>query len=68
MGAVKHIKAALKAKKISQIELAHHIDKPLQSVYNQFHRDAMSFETLETYADAIGCDVVLIDRETGETY
>ena len=68
MGASKHIKAALKAKKISQIEFAELSGKPLQTIYNTLHRDTMTYETAERYADVIGCDVVLIDRETGETY
>lgn len=68
MGASEHIKAALKANRITQDELAKRVDKPTQTVYNMMFRDTMKFNMVETYADAIGCDVVLRDRETGECY
>ena len=30
--------------------------------------DNMKMKSLEEYANALGCDVVLLDRETGEIY
>lgn len=68
MGASEHIKKALKDKRITQEQLAEMVNKPTQTVYNMMHRDTMKFTMVEIYADAIGCDVVLVDRETGKIY
>ncbi len=68
MGASEHIKRALKDKRVTQEELAERVKKPRQTVYNMMSRDTMKFSMVEVYADAIGCDVVLIDRETGKVY
>ena len=68
MGAAEHIKRALKSKKVTQKELAVMMGKPIQTVYNTINKDSMFFSHVEEYADAIGCDVVLVDRETGQIY
>lgn len=68
MGASEHITKALKAKKIKKNKLAEMIGKTPRTVYNTLDRDAMTYTMVELYADALGCDVVLRDRETGEIY
>ena len=69
MGASKKIKIALVDKGIKQSELARMLGyKSINSVYNMLGRDNMTFATVEEWADAIGCDVVLRDRTTGKIY
>ena len=68
MGASKHIKRVLFEKELKTADLAERINKPLQSVYNQLNRDTWKYAEVETVADALGCDVVFIDRETKEIY
>lgn len=70
MGAAKHIKMALADKDIKSGDLAELIgygDRK-QTFYNKLSRDKMSFEDVEEVARAIGCEVVLLDKETGKTY
>lgn len=69
MGASKKIKKALIDKGIKQKELAEVLGyKSINSLYNMLNRDNMTFENAERWANAIGCDVVLRDRETGKIY
>ena len=69
MGASKKIKKALIDKGITQKELAERVGyKNIVSIYNMLGRDNMTFEVIERWADAIDCDVVLRDRETGKIY
>lgn len=37
-------------------------------VYNMLCRDKMTFATVETMADILGCDIIFKDRETGKEY
>ena len=68
------IKMIMKAKKMHSQELADKIGISKQTVYNTFGNDShsersgMTFETVARYADALGCDVIIRDRETGEEY
>lgn len=68
MSVKKQIKKALVSRQMTQQELAEKLGKPYGTVRNALSRDNMRASTLEEYADALGCDVVLIDRETGEIY
>ena len=68
MGATKHIKRVMFEKEYKTADLAQKINKPLQSVYNQLGRDTWKFSEVETVADALGCDVVFIDRQTKNIY
>lgn len=68
MGASKHLKAAMKDKKIKVAELSEMTGKPMQTIYNAMHRDNMYFDLAEMYAEAIGCEVVLRDKDTGKIY
>lgn len=67
-GASKRLKMAMLDKGISQVQFAEMIGKPTQSFYNMMNRNTMTFKTVEEFADALGCDVVLRDRETGKEY
>lgn len=69
MGASKKIKKVLIDKDIKQKELAERLGyKGRTSIYNMLAKDNLTFENVERWADAIGCDVVLRDRETGKIY
>ncbi len=68
MSAIKALKKAMKQKHIQQQELADKTDRKLQTVRNTFHRGNMTCAVIEQYADIVGCDVVLRDRETGEIF
>ena len=69
MGAKKHIKLAMTDKNIKSSEVAEalKIDK-IQAFYNKVNRDTMSFKDAEKIANALGCDIVFIDRETKKMY
>jgi len=69
MGASKHIKIAMTDKNIKPGAVAAVLgydDK--QVFYNKISRDTMKFDDVEKIADALGCDVVLIDRVTKKVY
>ena len=69
MGVSKKIKMALIDKEVSQKELAERLGyKGKNTIYNMLKRDNMTYATVEQWADAIGCDVVLQDRLTKKIY
>lgn len=68
MGATKHIKRALFEKDITAAALADIIKKPKQSFYNQLGRDTWKFSEVERIADILNCDIVFVDRATGDKY
>lgn len=69
MGASKKIKKALYDKDILQMDFAQMLGyKSINSFYNMLSRDNMTFAVVERWADALGCDIVLKDRETGKIY
>ena len=68
MGASKHIKTAMLDKGIKPGAVAVALGSDPQVFYNKICRDTLKFSDVEKIADALGCDVVLIDRETKKTY
>lgn len=68
MGAAKHIKIAMANKDIKPGEVAERLNMPPQTFYNKLSRDTMKYADVETIADAIGCDVRLVDRSSGDLY
>ncbi len=68
MGASVHIKAAMVYKGITQSAFAESLGRNPQTFYNMLTRDAMRFSEAETIADALGCDIVFKDRQTGQLY
>ena len=67
-GIGKHIKIALLDKGMAQTELAESLEQPVQSIYNMFQRDSFTMKTVNRIADALNCEVVLQDKETGKIY
>lgn len=68
MGASKKLRMLMIDKEVSQKEFAEMIGKSLNNVRNTLYNDNFKMETLEAWADALGCDVVLRDRKTGKLY
>ena len=68
MGAKEKIRRAARRKKETYESIAKKLKMPLQSYANRLARDRMSFDYAEKVADALGCDIVFLDRETGEIY
>lgn len=68
MGLSKNIKIAMLQKDIKQTELATAINKDSQQLYNALYRDTFISKTGVEIADALQCDIVLRDRETGKIY
>lgn len=68
MGASKQIKQVMIEKNIKVSELAAKIGMKSQPLSNKLFRDTMSFSDVATIADALGCDVKIVDRETGKEF
>ncbi len=68
MGLSKNIKIAMLQKDIKQTELATAINKDSQQLYNALYRDTFISKTGVEIANALQCDIVLRDRETGKIY
>ena len=68
MGASKRLRMAMLDKDVSVVKLAEMTGKATQTVYNALAADNFKYDNLSTYANALGCDVVLLDRKTGKTY
>ncbi len=68
MGASQKLKDIMKHKRIKQTELAEQSGKQLQALRNMLYRDNMTYATVEQLADALGCDIVFIDRKTRKQY
>ena len=68
MGASKHIKTALIDKNIKPGAVAAALAMDPQAFYNKINRDTMKYTDVEKIADVLGCDVVLMDRETKKYY
>lgn len=68
MGAANKIRKRLIDLGMTQIQFSEQIGKSFSTVRNLLSNDNLRMSTLEEWADALGCDVALIDRETGEIY
>lgn len=68
MGLSKNFRMCMLDKDIKQTQLAEQMDKDLQQVYNAFYRDLFITKNGERFADALNCDIVLRDRNTGKIY
>lgn len=67
MGMSKAIKEAMEYKGIKSGQLADVLGKNRQTLYNWLSKDTMGDKVIEV-ADALGCDVVLIDRKTRKQF
>lgn len=67
-GASVKLSMAMLDKGISKADFAREADMPVQSLYNMLNRNTMKYKQVEMFADILGCDIVLRDRETGKIY
>lgn len=67
-GATGLIKKAMRAKRVRQADIAERTGTSPNTVRLIMAKTNINTDTLISYADALGCDVALIDRETGEIY
>lgn len=68
MGLSKNFKQVMLERNISVKELAKKLEVTPQSLSNTLYRDNMTVEKAEKIADALGCDVNLIMRDTGKKF
>ena len=68
MSASKQIKQAMLEKNIKVSDLAEKIGMKPQPLSTKLYRDTMSYSDVEKIADALGCDVRIVDRATGKTF
>ena len=68
------LKTIMKEKKLKVKDLADLMGKSDRTVYNTFSRDnlskggGMTFENVVEYAEALGCEVIIRDKETRKEY
>ena len=60
------LKASVKERKITQVELADRLGIRQSSLSGNINRRRMSLEVFSTILNAMGYDVAVVDRETGE--
>lgn len=68
MGIAKQIKMVMLDKGLKPSHLADMTGKNQQTIYNALSRDTFISKNTLTIADALQCDIVLRDRETGKIY
>lgn len=68
MGASKQIKQVMLEKNIKINELANKLEMKPQPLSTKLYRDTMSYADVEKIADVLGCDVKIVDRETGKEF
>lgn len=68
MGLAKNIKIALIEKNLKVSDLADKIGLDPKVLSVKLSRDSLSGKSLDTIADALGCDIKLIDRATGKMF
>lgn len=74
MRASRRIRSIMAAKGIKINTLAEVMGKSPQTVYNTFQNDekskrsGMTFEVVAEMLDALNCDIVFRDRETGKEF
>lgn len=74
MRATKRIKMIMLDKEIKVTELSEKTGKATSTIYNIFNNDkntqrsGMTFETASEFAEALGCELVFRDKETGKIY
>ena len=68
MNTTELLRHAARQKHITLAEFAERSGKTFNTLRNMLYKSNINTTSLEELADALGCDVVLIDRETGEIY
>ena len=67
-GIGKKVRQAMIVKEVTQVQVAGQLGLSVQTIRNQFHRDAFTVKTAARIADLLDCDIALKDRTTGKIY
>lgn len=62
------IRSVMAKKGIKLGQLTQMLDCNRQTLANTLQNNRMTLNKFAEIADALGCDVILVDRETGETF
>lgn len=68
------IRTVMKDKKITTDELAERTGKAKQTIFNSMYKDrhatnsSMAYQNAEQMLEAMGCEIVIRDKETGKEY
>lgn len=68
MGLSKNIKIALIDKGLKVSDLAKYLDVDVKALSVKLSRDNLSGTSLEQIANALDCDIRLVDRKTNKVY
>lgn len=68
MGVARRLKTIMVYKGVTAVSLAKALGKATQTFYNMLQRDVMKYSEVEKIADALGCDIILRDRETRQEF
>lgn len=68
MGASKKIRMILLDKGKTTRAFAGEIGMLPQTLYNKLQRDTMGYKEVERLTEALGCEIVFKDKETGKEY
>lgn len=70
----RRIRFIMKDKRVTAAELAERTGRSRQTLYNMFYKDDHSGKTriehgsIEELVEALGCEIVIRDKETGKEY
>ena len=68
MGLSKNIKMALLDKELKTSDLATLLNIDVKVLSVKLSRDNLSAKSLESIANALNCDIKLVDRQTGKIF
>lgn len=68
MGMTKNIKMAMLDMGVKPKELSERMGIKTENLYNIFSKDSMTIKRAELFAEALGCEIVLRNKETGKIY
>lgn len=68
MGSSEKIKQILKDRGMKQEDYAKLLGRDVQQVRNFLYRDNQTYKTVESWLDAIDCEIVIRDKLTGKLY
>ena len=68
MGLAKNIKKCLIDKDMKVSDLAGLLDTDVKALSVKLSRDSLSYKSIESIADALNCDIRLVDKKTNAIY
>lgn len=68
MGLAKNIKKCLIDKDMKVSDLAGLLNTDVKALSVKLSRDSLSYKSIESIADALDCDIKLVDKKTNTIY